>query len=71
MSERALMGVLEVAEYLRVTPQAVYYYRAGERRADIKFPEPCAELRMGPVWTLESIMEFKRKLGQRQPLPKE
>jgi len=49
-----LVGVSEIAELAGVTRQAVLNWR--QRYED--FPTPIAELRSGPVWDLEDILEW-------------
>lgn len=58
-----LWGVREVANYAGVTPQAVSNWRKRYR----DFPEPLAELHLGPVWcALDARAWVRRHLGPRR-----
>lgn len=48
------LGVSEVAEALGVSRQTVVNWRG--RRAD--FPDPLAELKSGPIWSREAILDW-------------
>ena len=54
-----LLGLAEVAEMLGVNKQNVANWRA--RRSD--FPAPVANLKSGPVWSTESIVEWAHRSG--------
>lgn len=64
-----LVGLSEVAGLLGITPAAVTArrrssgHRPGYRRAweqPLPFPEPVAELRCGPIWKLEQILQYQQ-----------
>ncbi|MEV7263995.1 hypothetical protein AB0N38_10630 [Micromonospora aurantiaca] len=61
-----LIGLAEVAQALRVSPQ-----RAGElARTNPAFPAPVATPKMGPVWTRASIEAFDRTWERRPGRPR-
>gem|GEM_PF-253149 len=49
-----IVGVSEIAEFAGVTRQAILNWR--QRFED--FPRPLAELKSGPVWSLDSVLEW-------------
>lgn len=51
-----LAGLYEAALVLNTTKQQVINWR--NRRPD--FPEPKAQLKMGPVWLTEDLLKWKR-----------
>lgn len=50
------VGLVEAAEILGITKQNL----TNVRHRDPQFPQPLAQLRMGPVWKTEQIKEYKR-----------
>lgn len=48
------MGLIEAAEFLRVSKQTLSNWR--KRRGD--FPEPIADLKMGPVWLTKNLLDW-------------
>lgn len=50
------MGVREAAEFLGLTTQRISQLS----REHPRFPDPVAELRMGPVWLSEDIEAFSK-----------
>ncbi|MFG2056667.1 hypothetical protein ACGFI9_21855 [Micromonospora sp. NPDC048930] len=61
-----LIGLAEVAQMLRVSPQ-----RAGElARTHPAFPSPVATPRMGPIWTRASIEAFDEAWERRAGRPR-
>lgn len=59
MPEPELLGSAEVAELLGVTKQTLANWRARNR----SFPDPLAELRSGPVWNREQVLNWARSEG--------
>ena len=60
-----LLGLAEVADVLGVNKQNVANWRS--RRAD--FPQPVANLKSGPVWSTDTIIEWARREGLVVNLP--
>ena len=52
----SLVGVAEIAELVGVSKQVIANWRS--RKAD--FPPPVAELKSGPVWSRDAILEWAR-----------
>jgi len=50
-------GLQEVADYLGVTKQVITNWR---KRPYKMFPQPVADLNMGPVWRLCDIRDWQR-----------
>ncbi|RIV81434.1 AAA family ATPase [Pelagerythrobacter aerophilus] len=61
-----LLGLAEVADVLRVSKQNVANWRA--RRQD--FPPPVANLKSGPVWSTDAIVEWAAREGLEIDPPK-
>ena len=73
-----LLGVAEVAELLGISRSSLADRRnaLGYRRGwaqmpfavrRVPFPEPIAELRCGPIWQLEQILDFAAEKGLKLP----
>jgi chromosome partitioning protein len=54
-----LVGIAEIAEMAQVSKQAVTNWR--ERRTN--FPDPMTELKSGPVWNRDDIIDWLRERG--------
>lgn len=59
MSDEALLGLSEVADFLDTTRQSVANWR--QRKED--FPEPVADLRSGPIWRRTEIETWAAENG--------
>ena len=51
-----VMGLSEVADYIKVSRQAISGWRTHRR----EFPKPYAELKSGPIWLTTDIVRFKK-----------
>lgn len=57
--EQELLGLSEVAELIGASRQTVSNWR--QRRGD--FPDPVADLKSGPIWTREDVVEWAEANG--------
>jgi chromosome partitioning protein len=59
-AEQRLLGLSEVAELLGASRQTITNWR--QRRQN--FPSPIAELKSGPIWSREDIVEWAEETGR-------
>lgn len=57
-----LVSTREAAELLNVDRSQIGRWR----RRDAGFPEPCAELRAGPLWWKDDVQSFSPPRGRRE-----
>lgn len=54
-----LMGLYEVAEFLGISRSAVKSRLKAE--SGVRFPQPLAQLRCGPIWESDAIAEYAKQ----------
>jgi hypothetical protein len=60
-----LCGVAEAAEIIGVSKQTIYNWRVS---TSMSFPTPIAELKMGPIWYEETIVNWNKDYIRSQQL---
>lgn len=59
MQSDSYLGVVEIGHLLRVSRQ-----RADQLTRQVGFPEPCARLAMGRIWTRGAVVRWALSVGR-------